>query len=414
MNDDVDARLRDGLRGAPLPAAPEALRDYLAELGQQQSAAHRRRRARLWVALVPLAAVLVGVIALMGGSSLQPSPISSPPPSTASTSGTPTSPGSGFARPGFAFDPPSGWTDQTAAVSFPVMPEVRVVGYLVRGMTSCPVGYASLPPTPAGCEESPTRLGTATLAIVEMNDQYPWLPTTLGPETTMAGYPSVSTRGDAETDWFIQSPDGGIYHLTLNSPKDEMAANVAVVTQALDSLRLTTWEQAPTIVNGLIPEDPGQGFSFDYPADWVRYYPTDNSMTDRAVVTVASSPLLPPCHSDTGSQASGAPPVAPCGTFTTPPGTIAIAFRIGGGMTAPDWSKAKTTIGGQPAFDYGAWGPVNATSAEVGHSWGARLTDREVLGIDVSIRGPNIPALQAANDEVLQSLVITPRPSPTP
>lgn len=86
MNDDVDGRLRDELRGAPLPAAPDALRDYLAELNRQPAAAHRRRRARLWVALVPLAAVLLGIIALMGGSSLLPSPTTSPAVSTASTS----------------------------------------------------------------------------------------------------------------------------------------------------------------------------------------------------------------------------------------------------------------------------------------------------------------------------------------
>ena len=85
MNDDVDVRLRDGLRGAPLPAAPEALHDYLAELGRQPAPARQRRRGVLLVALVPIAAVLVGIIALMGGSSPNPSPISSPHPSPASS-----------------------------------------------------------------------------------------------------------------------------------------------------------------------------------------------------------------------------------------------------------------------------------------------------------------------------------------
>ena len=101
MIDDVDTRLRDGLGSVPLPVAPTALRDYLADLAEQPPQVHRHRRARLWIVLVPLAAVLVGIIALMGGSSPNPSPTSSPAASTASTSGTPTSPGYGFTRPGF-------------------------------------------------------------------------------------------------------------------------------------------------------------------------------------------------------------------------------------------------------------------------------------------------------------------------
>jgi hypothetical protein len=86
MNDDIDSRLREGLRGAQLPAAPEPVRDYLAELRRRPSNEGQRRRARLWVALVPIAAVLVGAVALTGGSSVQPSATSTPTRSTASTS----------------------------------------------------------------------------------------------------------------------------------------------------------------------------------------------------------------------------------------------------------------------------------------------------------------------------------------
>lgn len=90
MSDDVDARLRDGLRDAPLPVAPESLRDYLASLGDQPLPARRRRRPRPWVLLIPAAAVLVGVVALAGGSSTPPLPPSTPSASSASATPSPT------------------------------------------------------------------------------------------------------------------------------------------------------------------------------------------------------------------------------------------------------------------------------------------------------------------------------------
>ena len=62
-------------------------------------------------------------------------------------------------------------------------------------------------------------------------------------------------------------------------------------------------------------------------------------MMDSAVVTVSSGPLLPPC-SNTDL----------CQRFSIPPGTVAIEFRVGGGPQSPDWSKAPTQIGGQPAY----------------------------------------------------------------
>ncbi len=416
MNDDVDVRLHDGLRGVPLPAAPEALRDYIVELGQRPSAAGRHRRGPLLlVALVPIAAILLGIIAVVGGSSPKPSPNPSPSSPTASTSGTPTSPGYGFTRPGFAFDPPSGWTDQTAAVSYPVMPEARVVGYFIRGMTICPQGFGSQPPTPAGCQTGATRPGTATLAITEVTHQYPWDLANLK-QSTIAGYPGVfRPQGDTQSDWVIESPDGGLYELVLNSPKDEMAANVAVVSRALDSLHLTSWEQPPTVVNGLIHEDPRRGFSFDYPAGWVHYYPADGGVGSSPVVTVASSPLLSSCTTDTRPVGSGASPAPVCESSGPPPGTIEMVFRIGGGVhPEPDWSKANTTIGSQPAFGPTNGKPDYSAGGLVSYGWEFRVQDplsqqdKTPVTITASLNGPGHPELLAAMNQLVDSIEITP------
>jgi hypothetical protein len=105
---------------------------------------------------------------------------------------------------------------------------------------------------------------------------------------------------------------------------------------------------------------------------------------------------------------SNAPPVAPCGRYITPPGTVAIEFRIGGGPTAPDWSKATTKIGDQPAFGPEKWGPLNAAGAEEGYTWSARMQDRATLGIDASLNGPGLPELRTAMNRVLDSITITP------
>ena len=150
--------------------------------------------------------------------------------------------------------------------------------------------------------------------------------------------------------------------------------------------------------------------SFYYPAGWTVYYPQDVSTMDRAVVTVASIPVLAPCT----TPAEGVVPAVPaCQRFTTPPGAIVLEFRVGGGIRPPDWSKAKFTIGGQPAFRED-WGPgQNATGADEGHTWSVRMGPT-TLGIYVSLRGPNLPALRAEMDEVLGSIKITQLQSPAP
>jgi hypothetical protein len=390
VTDDLEQEVRRRLHGASLPAAPTTLREEIEHLRSVPAASATVRsssRPPMVLLAAALATVALAVAALGLAGSTRPTPL----PSTAPP--TPPARTYGFTRPGFAFDPPSGWTDQSTAISFPVIPEQRFVGYLVHGMTSCPGGYGSLPPKPSGCEEMATKPGTATLSILELNHQYPWLPN-VGQESTIARYPA-RLPGETGSGWLIQSPDGGIYQLSLIAPRAEMAENAATVGKALDSLQLTNWEASPTVVNGLIHEDPGQGFSFDYPAGWVRYYPTDTSMMDAAVVTVASAPVLPPCLGDI------------CQRFTTPPGAIVIEFRVGNGPTSPDWSKATNRIGGQPAFGPSRWGPQNATSAQEGHDWSVRLGDRPILGIDASLTGPGLPALRTAMNQVIKSIKIT-------
>jgi len=91
MSDDLEARIRDGLHGAPLPRSPDGLRAYVATLRDQPTPTRRRRGLRPWIVLVPVAAALIGVVAWAGGSQTPPPPSPSPSVSaaiaTASASG---------------------------------------------------------------------------------------------------------------------------------------------------------------------------------------------------------------------------------------------------------------------------------------------------------------------------------------
>jgi hypothetical protein len=247
-----------------------------------------------------------------------------------------------------------------------------------------------------------------------MTHQYPWDLAALK-QSTIAGYPGVFRRqGDTQSDWTIESADGGLYELALNSPKDEMAANVAVVSRALDSLHLTSWEQPPTVVNGVIHEDPARGFSFDYPAGWVHYYPTDVSMGSSPLVTVASSPLLPRCTNVTRPVESGASPAPACGSSTIQPGTIMIVFRIGTFPPGPDWSKANTTIGGQPAFGPPNGKPDYSAGGLESYGWEFRVQDplnqqdKTPVSITATLNGPGHPELRLAMNQLVGSIEITP------
>jgi hypothetical protein len=145
--------------------------------------------------------------------------------------------------------------------------------------------------------------------------------------------------------------------------------------------------------------DLPEGSSFDYPAGWTVYYPHEVTTVGYAVVTVASVPVGPPCADDW------------CQRFTTPPGTVAIEFWVGSSPVPPRWSDARLTVGGQPAFRQDWGSPNNATGADEGHTWTVRLNDPSTLDISVSLRGPDLPGLRAAVDEVLGSVRITQLPS---
>jgi hypothetical protein len=158
-----------------------------------------------------------------------------------------------------------------------------------------------------------------------------------------------------------------------------------------DRALYAVWYEQFARTSGLVRATPFPGLSFEYPADWLVTYPHDNSMMDSALVTVASAPLLLPCGT--------------CQRFTTPPGAIVVEFRIGSGPAAVDWSNATLRVGGEPARRED-WGPVNATDAQEGHTWTVRLGVRRDLGIYVSLKGPNLPSLEAEMNALIASVQI--------
>jgi hypothetical protein len=398
MNDDLDSRLRDDLRNAPLPRAPETLRSFLANLpsSEHRSGSARRPRARLLVAAAAIVvlALALGTTMLIGSAPTTSSPV----PTTSAPAPTANGGLRTFEVPGLKLDYPARWSDQTAVVDYPAAPGVRFVALLARGMEVCPLHNGSdvnPTPQPSSCQATAVAPGSAILSVIEYTHQYPWYDIT-GPSIEFAGYQAWEQTSDSSISWVIRSPDGGIYMAYLMAPPAELGTAATDARAILGSLRLSVWEPAPQVVDGRIHVELPQGFSFAYPAAWVVYYPQDRSMMDAAVATVASAPLAAPCASDQ------------CQHFTTPPGTIAIEFRVGNGPSAPNWRDAPTAIGGQPAFrqDFGA---PNATGADEGHSWSVRLTDPSVLGIYVGLRGPDLPALRAAMNDVLTSIHITRR-----
>jgi hypothetical protein len=399
MTPDLERRLREDLRAIPLPVAPPAVHDYLDDLRARGEPVVRRRHGRRLAALVAAAAALLvlATATLFMSGSPGPTPRPSPSPSPSGPSATTAIGPRTFVAPGITFEYPLGWTDQSAVVEYPAPPGLRFVALIARGMTVCAVRYgASGPPTPqpSTCEAGAGRPGTATVSILEYTHPYPWL-SLPGFETTINGY--SAWKQDPAT-WIVRSPDDGLYVVTLVAPSTEVSADGESIGTMLESLRLSAWDPALVAVDGRLHEDPARGFSFDYPAGWSRWYPQDISMMDSAVVTIASGPLAP-CTSDS------------CQNYVTPPGTIAIQFRIGNGPTAPDWSTAPTTIGGQPAFKED-WGPANAAGADEGHTWSVRLADPSVLGIYASLHGPGLVDLRAAMSNVLASVrIVRPEPS---
>jgi hypothetical protein len=403
MTGDVEERLRDGLRNAPLPVAPETLRDYLADLPLEAQLIRVERRpirrsVLLGAAAIAVLALAIGTIVLSG--------------SVPAVTPTPTGPRPGFHRfeaPGIAFDYPADWTDQSVVGQFPTSTGTRFVGLLARRLTLCPLAQNASPkptPTPGSCRFDASPPGSMILTITENEHQYPGA--LAGQvKTTIPGYPvwvpphSSEPPDAVNSRWSVQAPDGGLYVFVASAPQADGAARQADIETLLGTVRLSSWEAPPQAINGLVHLDLPEGFSFDYPAGWTVYYPQEVWHAGHAVVTVASTPVGPPCRD------------VWCQRFTTPPGTIAIEFSVGGGPVPLRWSDAHLTVGGQPAFRQD-WGSSNVTGADEGHSWTVRLTDPSTLGIDVSLRGPDLPGLRAAMDQVLGSVRIRQLQSPAP
>jgi hypothetical protein len=389
---DYERRLRDQLRGLRLPEAPPALRAEVANLTNVDSHPGRRswRAPVLLVAAALALTAAMGVIVLGGAPDLPPSPA----PSSATNDGVLR-----FSAPGISLELPEGWSDDSGLVAVGEYPGQRFVGMFARGMTPCATTfYASDPPTPQpSCLSQPREAGSALLTVIEYTQPYPGMKLP-GPAVTIAGYSGWQREMGGMPVWLINAPDGGAYIFQATAPAAEATRVTEDIRAILGTLRLSAWESPPTAAGGLIHEDAGQGFSFDYPDGWVRYYPMDLSMMDTAVVTVASGPVLPPCDS-----------ADECQRFTTPPATVVIEFRAGGGPTAPDWSDAPLTIGGQPAVR-NDWIGDTATGAEEGHTWRVRLSERDQLGIYASLRGPDLATLRAAMDAVIASIKIDAEP----
>jgi hypothetical protein len=407
VSDDLDSEIGDHLRNLSLPPAPSGLRRYLNGLPSDVQRSRlpflgRRRYVIAIAAALVLLSLAAGSVLVPGSAPAPTSPVGTQPEVTANPNVR------AFRAPGIGFEYPKAWVDQSSAFAS-TTPGRRLVALLTLGLPRCPATSVTLVgPTqvPIPCNPIAAAPGTGRLFVTEEMDQLPGLhfPGTL---VTIAGY-RVWQRGvssvagqPTSVQWAIESPDRGIYHFSAEFPLADLAPRQAELEAMLASLRLSAWEPPPPVFDEHVHLELGS-FSFDYPAGWTVYYPTDFSMVDVAVVTIASTPVLPPCPSS-------------CRGFTSPPGSIVIEFRIGGGVSAPDWTKATATVGGQPAFR-GDWGAENATGDE-GHSWEVRLGGRggrATLGIEASLRGPNLPELRTEMDEVLASVRITPVASPAP
>lgn len=304
-----------------------------------------------------------------------------------------------FEAPGIAFVHPHTWIRSTYA--YPERLGTRFVATFARGLELCPPPTEADPaPTrPPGCANEAREPG---MLIVQVTEYLRQLPNTFGlaeTETSYAGHPAASPgpwlgSNPATLTWFVSGPDDSVYMFWAQAASTEVETVRHEVEATLATLRLSSWRPRPEIVDGLIHVETGQGFAFDYPADWIIYYPSDTSMRDYAVVTVASRPLEPPCETDS------------CQRFSTPDGTAAVEFRIGSGPSEPDWTDADTTVDGQPAFTHHWDGPI-ATSADEGDRWTVRLDDeRRVLGIYASLKDPGIDAQRAIVERVVDSVTI--------
>jgi hypothetical protein len=423
MNDDVDARLRDELPDLPLPAAPDALRDYVDVLAAThpptRAGARLRHSALLATAAMAIFAVAIGTV-LLSGSLKVAAPAAVAP--TASPAGTP-GPSAGLRRldaPGISFDYPSAWVDRSDVVGSPAVSGIRQIAVLASGMSLCPGIYGTFPPVtpkPGVCDTQATTPGSLVLSVFGFANPLPGEPR--GTVTrTIAGYPAAG--GDyhpaqpvsrapgapsprppdptATVSWSVEAPDGGFYAFSLQAPTAEIESRVTDVEAVLATLHLSPWSYEVQAIDGRVHLDLPEGFSFEYPAGWSLYYPHIFSMGSQPVVTVSSTPL------------TGCTTGPDCVGLTVPPDTIVVSFDRGS-ASGTKWSDAPTTLAGQPAFH--DWGPQTGGDTDEGGFWTVRL-GQYALGIQAGIRGPDVVGLRPILDDVIASVRITAQASPAP
>jgi hypothetical protein len=391
MSDDLERRLRDSLRSAALPRAPETLADYLVNLPQRgalptTSWRLAQRRPVLVGAAVFLLALLVVGTFLFAGATTRPAPTLAPNQPAGFRH---------FEAPGIAFDYPASWINQSVT-GYPTPLGARYVGLLARGLPRCPYATAATPsPSPGSsptCQDGVRDPGSLILWVAQITNPLPGSPS---PTTsiTVAGRPASFSKFPTERRWTIFAADGSLYTLDASFPSQDEGARQSELDALIAGVVLSDWKPSPPVVNGRIHLELLPGVSFDYPAGWAMYYSGDASTMDSGLVIVSSRPLLA-CES------------ASCQRYMVPPGAIAIEFRVGGGPSAPNWSTAKETVGGEPAFrqDF----TIPTADMDEGHSWSVRLavSRRRVLGIYASLRGPDLPTLRQQLDDVLNSVRI--------
>jgi hypothetical protein len=402
---ELERQVRERLHAADLPSAPTELRRMITDLPGHPG----RRRSGRSGGLVLLAAAMMAVVGLgLGGvlmSGRPPEVDSTVAPTASALDVIPsdTSLPAGFVpfrAPGIAFAHPDDWVPSTAFDNLPSTPGWRYVAAFARGMTLCPPNSGGSDATePPGCVRSASKPGTLEVQVVEMLRQLPGTIDLSGGSTTFAGYrASEPTHEIGDTDpialsWFVAGPDDSLYMFWGQAPNAEIEALRNQMEATLPTLQLSSWQEPPEVVDGLVHVDTGQGFSFDYPAGWTVYYPNELASGSHSVMTIASQPLEPPCAEDS------------CQGFTTPPGTAVIQFRIGSRPGEPDWANAHTTIGGQPAF-VTHWDRTG-TEVDEGDQMNVRLDgEGHTLSILASHRGPGVEEQRELVGQVIDTIEI--------
>jgi hypothetical protein len=402
---ELETQLRERLHATDLPAAPATLRRALAEMPEPAARRQGRRMGGIvLLAAATMAIVGVGAIGTLGSAPPREADATVAP--TASVVDVPPSSAvvpDGFVpfdAPGIAFAHPGDWVPSSAYDDYPDMLGVRFVGAFARGMTLCPlkIGADPEPTDPPGCERKASRPGTVFVYVIELIRQLPGTLAQSGMPTTYAGYPGSAPQtdvGDADPiglTWAVAGPDDGLYLFRAEAPNAEIEEVRHEMEATLGTLRLSSWLPAPEVVEGNIHVETGRGFSFDYPERWSIYYPLDMASGSSPVVTISSQPLAP-CADDG------------CQGITVPPGTAMIAFRIGSRPGEPDWTKAHTTVDGQPAFVQ-HWDQAGA-GADEGDQLNVRLDDSgHTLSISSAHREPGIDEQRELVGRIIDSIQV--------